>query len=105
MSAEVTHGYCTVDDLREQLGDLQSQNLSERMLVRAINAASRAVDNWCGRRFWADAAPVTKLVPVGSGGNDLWLPEDIAYTAGLVVATSDGTSYSTIWSAADYTLW
>jgi hypothetical protein len=104
--AEVVHGYCTVDDLREQLGDLASQNLSQNQLVRAINAASRAVDNYTDRRFWADAAPVTKLFPVRTcGDTELWLPEDIAYSAGLVIATSDGTAYTTIWNAADYRLW
>jgi hypothetical protein len=102
---EVAHGYCTVDDLREQLGDLGSSNLSERMLVRAINAASRAVDNWCGRRFWADETPVTKTFPVLACSPELWLPEDIAYSAGLAVATSDGSTYSTTWQAADYRLW
>lgn len=103
---EVVHGYCTVDHLREQLGDLTAGNLSETMLVRAINAASRSVDNYTGRRFWADTTPVAKTFEVPAGcGNELWLPEDIAYTTGLQIATSDGTAYTTIWDTADYRLW
>lgn len=103
--ADVVHGYCTVDNLREQLGDLGAQNLSETMLVRAINAASRSVDNYTDRRFWADAAPVAKTFDVPGCDNELWLPEDIAYSAGLQIATSDGTAYTTIWDTADYRLW
>lgn len=103
--AEVVHGYITVDDLREQLGDLERKNLSERQLVRAINAACRAIDKVTDRRFWMDANPVTKVFPVHTNDGELWLPEDIASSTGLVVATSDGTAYTTVWDAADYRLW
>lgn len=104
----VEHGYCTLDDLREQLGDRASQNLSERMLTRAINAASRAVDNWTGRRFWADETPETRLFyPEHSDGYELWLPEDIASIAGLAIATdpAGNGSYSNVFDATDYRLW
>lgn len=115
---ETVHAYCTVDDLREQLGDLNSKNLSDRMLVRAINAASRAVDNWTDRRFWADPAPVVKTFEPWtdvrrqtedyvSTSYELWLPEDIAYTTGLEIATdtNGGGTYDTVWDAADFRLW
>lgn len=104
---ELQHGYCTVDDLREQLGDLQKKNLSENQLIRAINAASRAVDAYTGRRFWMDAAPETKLFAPVAGDAELWLPEDIGSTTGLAIATDlagDGT-YSTAWNTTDYRLW
>ena len=114
--AEVTHGYCTVDDLREQLGDLGRGALPENLLVRAINAASRAVDNWCDRRFWADTNPTTRLIYPGSGdGYELWLgmngdgiaSGDIASSTGLAIATDpDGNgSYSNVWATTDYRLW
>lgn len=103
----LTHAYCTVDDLREQLGDLNKGALSERMLERAINAASRAVDQWTDRRFWMDETPVTKLFEIPAGCEPLLLPEDIASTTGLAIATDtagDGT-YATVWGATDYRLW
>lgn len=103
---ELVNAYCTVDDLREQLGDKTKQNLSETQIVRCINAASRAIDQTTGRRFWADAAPVTKVFDVPAGTDyELWLPEDIAYTAGLVVTPYDGTAYTTPWAATAYRLW
>ena len=101
----LTHGYCTVDDLREQLGDLERKSLSERQIIRTINAASRAIDEHTDRRFWADTEPVTRLFQVPACDGELWLPEDIASTTGLAIATSDGTAYNTTWDAADYQLW
>lgn len=100
--AILTHGYCTVDDLREQLGDLGRNNLSERQIIRNINAASRAIDEHTGRRFWADETPVTKIFEASCDA-ELWLPEDIASSTGLVVA--NGLAYATVWSSSDYRLW
>lgn len=95
-----------MDDLREQLGDLGKANLSENLLIRAINAASRAVDAYTGRRFWLDETPETKLFEPVSNDAELWLPEDIGNTTGLAIATDSGDgSYSTTWDTADYRLW
>lgn len=105
--SELVHAYCTTDDLREQLGDLTQQNLSERMLNRGINAASRAVDNWTDRRFWADETPQTLLFQPEYCNGELWLDTDISSTTGLAVATDlDGSgNYSTAWATTDYRLW
>lgn len=108
----LNNAYCSVDDLREQLGDLSSQNLSQRMLERAINAASRAVENWCDRRFWQDSALTTRTIAVREGaGYELQLDGvaagDISTSTGLVIksdTTGDG-SYATTWLSTDYRLW
>ena len=55
----VVHGYCTVDQVREELGD-DGERLSLALLEKAVNATSRAVDAWTGRRFWQDPAPVVR---------------------------------------------
>lgn len=109
MSSTLTHAYATLDDLREQLSDLQRKALSERMLIRALNAASRAVDNWTGRWFYTSGVSETRLVkvPADCGYDDLWLPFDIATSTGLAIATDDAGdgSYSTTFDATDYRLW
>ena len=104
------HAYCTVDDLREQLGESKPGNLPENLLVRAINAASRAVDNYTGRRFWQDETLQSVLVPPSVAScYELWLPgnSEISTTTGLAVATDDGTgAYGTSWTLdTDYRLW
>lgn len=107
MTVELRHAYATVDDLREHLGD-SKQNLPENLLNRALNAASRAVDNHCWRRFWQDETPTTRTVKAGYDCNDLWLTgrDDISTTTGLAVATWDGSGYGTTWTQdTDYQLW
>lgn len=99
----VTNGYCTVADLRGHLGDTGTA-LNATLLERAINATSRAIDRYCGRRFWQDSAPVARLY-APDDPTIAWV-EDISTTTGLVVATDplgDG-SFVTTWTAADYQL-
>lgn len=97
--------YCTEADVREQLGDTSSR-LDAGLLERAIAAASRAVDNWCGpgRRFWRDTTTTTRLFRVDSP-RLAWV-DDISTTDGLLIATDPGLNgtFATAWTAADYQL-
>jgi hypothetical protein len=96
----VVNGYCTTQDLRDQLGDGGS-NLSTSLLERAINAASRAVDDHCGRgidggpgQFWQDSAPTTRTYVVTNPR--AVRVDDISTRTGLVVKTgSDGVNFPT----------
>lgn len=80
----VINGYCTVAQVREELSD-DAERLSAALLEKAVNATSRAVDDWTGRRFWQDPVPVIRKdrpdrcehVDVG----------DISTTDGLIVET------------------
>jgi hypothetical protein len=104
------NAYCTVDDLRAQLGESKPGNLPEAQLVRAVNAASRAVDNYTGRRFWQDETPQSVLVaPSIVDPYTLWLPgnAEISTVTGLNVATDNGTgTYGTsLVQDTDYRLW
>lgn len=99
----VVAGYCSVAQLRQHFGD-EGSNLTEALLERAINATSRAIDAYCGRRFWQDAAAQPKVYRCDDGYEAE--VDDIATTTGLTVATDttgDGT-YATTWSASDYQL-
>lgn len=103
---EVEHGYCTLDDLREQLGDGNEQ-LNKNMLARAINAASRSIDAYCNRRFWQDPTPTSMLFYPDPGSTDLWLDEDISTETGLIVSTDNAGNglYDVPWATSDYRLW
>lgn len=104
----VTNGYCTVAELREQLGDT-TDALPLANLERAINATSRAIDMYCGfplRRFWRDAEDGLTTREYRADDPYELVVADISATAGLVVATDtagDGT-YATTWAADDYQL-
>jgi hypothetical protein len=99
----VTNGYCAVADVRSQLTDTGSK-LDTASLERAISATSRAIDQYCGRRFWKDAAPVARVFEAVD--SHVLTVNDIAATTGLVVAVDsagDGT-FATTWASTDYQL-
>ena len=94
--------YATTAELRAELGDTTG-TLNDRALERALRAASRAIDNHTGRRFWRDPTVTTRTYrPHCPYDADI---EDIASTTGLVVKTDDGTgTWATTWTASDYQL-
>jgi hypothetical protein len=100
----VTNGYCSTDDVREELGDAASR-LAGPVIERSINAASRAIDRYCGRRFWLDAAVTTRLFsPID---DYLCLDvQDIGSSVGLIVKTDEALTgtFARTWTATDYQL-
>jgi hypothetical protein len=53
MTVSVTNGYCTAADLATYMTVSQASYADD--LANAINTASRQVDAWCARRFYAAA--------------------------------------------------
>lgn len=99
----LTNAYTTVADVRNQFSDT-SLKLDVSQLERAINATSRAIDRFCGRRFWQDADVVARVYRPRYA--DHVFVDDISTDTGLIVktdTTDDGT-FDTTWDAADYDL-
>lgn len=99
----ITNGYATAAQLRTHLGDTGS-TLTTELLERAINATSRSIDKWCGRRFWQDGTVQVRTYRP-EDPYEAWT-DDISTTTGLIVKTDtsgDGT-YATTWSSTDYQL-
>lgn len=87
----IVNGYITAQQVRDQLTDAGGK-MSDTLIENAVNAASRAVDRYCGRRFWQDTGLTTRTFTATS--RDLALVDDISTRTGLVVATgSDGVNY------------
>jgi hypothetical protein len=91
--------YATLAQLKKRLNEERTDFDEE--LVDALNTASRDIDGYCGRRFYADAAATARV----------FYPRDACFakvddfytTTGLVIAVDyddDGT-YETTWTAAD----
>jgi hypothetical protein len=74
------------------------------LLEGGINATSRAIENYCGRRFWKDSAPTTRIYKTDDS-YIAWV-DDIATKEGLIVETDDlgDYTYVTSWSGADFDL-
>lgn len=99
----VTNGYATLAEVREHFAD-PGTKLDAELVERALNATSRAIDAFCGRRFWLDAAAVTRTYRPDDPG-EAWV-DDIGTTSGLVIKTDtagDG-SWATTWETGDYQL-
>ncbi|HET8684780.1 MAG TPA: hypothetical protein VFM54_23345 [Micromonosporaceae bacterium] len=97
----ITNGYATLAQLREHLGDTGT-TLTAAVAERAIEAASRAIDRHCGRKFWLDAAVAVRVYRPDDA-YVAWV-DDIGTTTGLVIktdTTGDG-GYATTWASTDY---
>ena len=93
----VVNGYCATGDVRSQLSD-DAARLDLALLERAVNATSRAIDRYCHRRFWLDAAPTTRTFRADEP-DVVWI-DDITKSPGLVVKTDDAGdgTFSTTWA-------
>lgn len=78
--------YSTAERLRRRVG--ADDPGEDDLFTPALVAASRLIDEWCGRRFWQDDLPVTArtIVPVDRYWLDLggW---DISTATGLLIST------------------
>ena len=98
----ITNGYVTLAEIKEWLTIPSSDALDDQLLERAVEASSRAIDDVCGRRFYADTtASARRFRPADSCL--LQLP-DISSTTGLLVKlddNADGTFEVTV-ASSDY---
>lgn len=93
--------YCTVEQVRAELADVKDA-IDETLITKAVTAASRAVEDWCGgRSFGLDDVATPRLFrPCDTDVADI---DDIGSPSDLVVETWDGSSWTT-WAADDYQL-
>jgi hypothetical protein len=96
----ITNGYATLANLKDSLRIETADTADDALLERAIESASRQIDQATNRRFWQDGSAVaryyTALSPTGPLAVD-----DFATTTGLLVATDDDgtvTTFETSWT-------
>lgn len=100
MAETLTNAYATEAQFREHMGD--TTKLAADLCVRALNASSRAIDEFCGRRFWHDAAPVVRRY---RPRDEEWvIVDDISTTTGLVIQTGTDGTFGTTLTTVDYEL-
>jgi hypothetical protein len=96
----ITNGYLTLTELKTQLSI--ADTVDDTSLEQAIEAASREIDRYCGRRFYYDA-DVSARSYTASNPFRLYV-DDFGTTTGLVLKTDDNDdgTFETTWSASDY---
>ncbi len=95
--------YATLEELREQL-DIPDDS-QDAKLARALAAASRAVDQHCGRRPGGFAVPTADETRyfTAEDGNVLWVGELLSVTT--LATDEDGDRvYECTWGLTDYDL-
>jgi len=95
----VANEYGDLPTLKEKLSIEADDTSRDTLLTSALASASRGIDKLTGRRFWLDPSAVqrTYRLPgrvVCDIDGDLLLVDDIGSTAGLVVETGTGTSFT-----------
>lgn len=100
----ITNGYCTQNELKSFVGIPTTDTADDSLLDDAINAASRQIDAFCGRIFYAEGSASARKFFT----DDLYRlrVDDISTTDGLVVKyddDDDGTYEVTV-SASEFQL-
>ncbi len=95
----ITNGYCTLAELKAVLRI--SDTVDDAMLSERIDEASRSIDDYCDRRFYADTSLSARVFTSQSGS--YIMVDDISTATGLIVKTDTGAdgTYATTLSAAD----
>ena len=96
----ISNGYTTLAEAKTLVGVTASTH--EADLERAIEAASRRIDGWCGRYFYQDAS--TSAREYTPDHPTVLVVDDISTTTGLTVyeETVFGT-WGQLWTSGDWT--
>jgi hypothetical protein len=98
----ITNGYCTLAEIKAFVNISDSND--DDQLEDAVNSASRQVDAYCGRQFFADGSTSAKVYRTSDPYKVV--VDDISTSTGLVLKyddDEDGT-YETTVAASDFVL-
>jgi hypothetical protein len=99
----ITNGYVTLAEIRGEIGiTVTADTADDTRLEVAVEAASRAIDSECGRRFYLDANASARYYTAEDV--DYLRVDDIGTATGLVVATdeAEARTYAYTWASTDY---
>lgn len=98
----ITNGYATLAEAQAWIR--LDDTADDTLLELAVESASRMIDRYCSRHFYAATSATARLVQADE--SVLVTTDDISSTTGLVVKTDDdgdGT-FEITWSAGNYQL-
>lgn len=100
----ITNGYCTLAEVRQLLGYSNVlETTSDALIEKVIEAASRAIDGWCNRRFYTTDADETKYY-TAKHYNVLFPEEDIVSITTLKTDEDGDGIFEITWATTDYLL-
>ena len=96
----ITNGYATLDQLKGHLAIELGDTKDDALLERAIEAASRAIDELCGRTFYQ----ATETRYYEADGWDVIEVDDLVSVTTLKTDEDQDRVYETVWGATDFEL-
>jgi hypothetical protein len=96
----ITNGYCTLNDVKSTLNI--DDSIDNAAIEIAISAASRMIDDYCGRFFYKDGSVGTPATRYYTPQNEWSLSVD-DFVSISEIATDDNfdQTYGTVWTATD----
>lgn len=98
----ITDGYVTLAQLKHHVEAFEAATDHDAELERAAEAASRAIDNYCGRSFLASQTATPRLYrardPYLIDVRDFWSTDDLQ----IATDTDDDGIFETAWVADQY---
>jgi hypothetical protein len=100
----IVNGYCALDEVRQLLGYSNAlETTSDLLIEKVIEAASRAIDGWCDRRFYTTSADETKYY--SAKFYNVLFPEDDIISITTLATDDDGDgTHEVTWTTSDYML-
>jgi hypothetical protein len=95
----ITNGYATLQELKLRLDITDSG--ADTVLEDVVEAASRTIDGWCSRTFYAETA--TRYL-TAEMIDALFLPSDLIAVTTLKTDEDGDRVYETTWDTSDYDL-
>jgi hypothetical protein len=97
--------YATVEELKSRLGVGATDTVDDYELHAACFAASRAVEQACGRHFWRTATGTARtFTPTDYYCLDLGPFNDLVSVASLKSDSAGDGTFETTWATSDYQL-
>lgn len=96
----ITNGYITLAELKSALRIPASDTLDDALLEKAVNSASRLIDGYANRSFYNGGTATRIYAP-----QDAYVTQfDDLQSLTTLESSSDGDTYDTTWTSADYQL-
>lgn len=99
----ITNGYVHLAEIRGELGITDATDMTDdSRLENAVEAASRAIDNECGQRFYLDSTATARYYTAED--SDYLRIHPVGLVTSFAIATDeDGDrTYETTWASTDY---
>ena len=99
----ISNGYTTLAVMRATLGiTISTETGNDTAIELAVEAASRMIDDWCGRRFFTTSSDEVRYYKAAK--SCVVYTDDILSVASLETDDFGDRTYSTAWETTDYDL-